>query len=279
LGNNIKNREKIPVESSIDNVSIVDEIEGEEGAPAWIITFADMVTLLLVFFILLFTIATVEAKKFQLVMASIQSALHQEDPAANQIVQPNISTSSEPEETMYEVEEADVKDHENKLAEKNDLLSAEQQDGDKQQLLIEAQELIKEQRLGEHIYAYADGNKVILRIKGTMLFNSGNVDLIEKSEIIFEDIDALFKKYADYKIDIKGYTDNRPIETKRFPSNWELSAIRATTVLRYFVNRGIDPTRLSATGYADLFPIADNSTIEGRAQNRRVEFVLEKQEK
>ena len=273
MGNNKKNSQKNPAESSVDNISIIDEIENEEGAPAWIITFADMVTLLLVFFILLFTIATVESKKFQLVMASIQSALHQDNPAANQIVLNNTSSSEKPEEPMHEKERVDVKAHE------NDLFSSEKADSDKQQLLVEVQELIKEQRLGEHIYAYAEGNKIILRIKGTMLFSSGNVDLIEKSEIIFEDIDALFKKYADYKIDIKGYTDNRPIETQRFPSNWELSAIRATTVLRYFVNRGIDPTRLSATGYADLFPIADNSTIEGRAQNRRVEFVLEKQEK
>lgn len=270
MGNKKNNSQKFSVESSVDNISIIDEIEDEEGAPAWIITFADMVTLLLVFFILLFTIATVEAKKFQLVMTSIQSALHQEKPAANQVVMQDISKNEKPEEVIYE-EEVDVKKHENE--------SAEEVSGDKQKLLVEVQELIKEQRLGEHIYAYTEGNKIILRIKGTMLFSSGNVDLIEKSKIIFENIDALFKKYADYKIDIKGYTDNRPIETKRFPSNWELSAIRATTVLRYFVNRGIDPARLSATGYADLFPIADNNTIEGRAQNRRVEFVLEKQEK
>jgi len=271
LGNKKNNSQKFSVESSVDNISIIDEIEDEEGAPAWIITFADMVTLLLVFFILLFTIATVEAKKFQLVMTSIQSALHQEKPAANQVVMQDISKNEKPEEVIYEAEEVDVKKHENE--------SAEEVSGDKQKLLVEVQELIKEQRLGEHVYAYTEGNKIILRIKGTMLFSSGNVDLIEKSKIIFENIDALFEKYADYKIDIKGYTDNRPIETKRFPSNWELSAIRATTVLRYFVNRGIDPARLSATGYADLFPIADNNTIEGRAQNRRVEFVLEKQEK
>jgi len=271
-------RQQLPTESSVNNISIVDEIEDEEGAPAWIITFADMVTLLLVFFILLFTIATVEAKKFQLVVSSIQSALHQENPAVNKVVIQHISPTPEPE-VIATTPSPEVIQYEKQVADEKSPSLSDQIGSDKQQLLIDVQEMIKEQRLGEYIYAYAEGDKVILRIKGTMLFGSGNVDLIDKSKIIFEDIDALFRKYADYKIDIKGYTDNRPIKTNRFPSNWELSAIRATTVLRYFVNRGIDPARLSATGYADLFPIADNNTREGRAQNRRVEFVLEKQEK
>ena len=72
-------------------------------------------------------------------------------------------------------------------------------------------------------------------------------------------------------------TDDRAIETRQFPSNWELSAVRATTVLRYFIGRGIDPQRMTATGYADFLPLVANDTIENRARNRRVEFVLEKE--
>jgi chemotaxis protein MotB len=67
-----------------------------------------------------------------------------------------------------------------------------------------------------------------------------------------------------------------PIETTAFPSNWELSAVRATTVLRYLVRGGINPERLTATGYGDALPIASNNSLEGRAENRRIEFVLEK---
>lgn len=263
----------MPIESTVNNISIVDEIEEGEGAPAWIITFADMVTLLLVFFILLFTIATVESKKFQLVMSSIQSALHQEKPAADQMVIQHVSPSSNSKNELSGVVD-EISKKNLKEAERSMLFG--QGDSEQQQLLVEVEEMIKEQRLGEYIYVYVEGDKVILRIKGTVLFGSGDADLIEESEIIFKDIDALFKKYADYKIDIKGYTDNRPIKTDRYPSNWELSAIRATTVLRYFVGRGIDPARLSATGYSDLFPIADNNTKKGRAENRRVEFVLGK---
>jgi len=82
--------------------------------------------------------------------------------------------------------------------------------------------------------------------------------------------------YSEYSVNIKGHTDDRPILTKEFPSNWELSSIRATTVLKYLIQGGIDPGRLTATGYSDLLPLVANDTPENRAINRRVEFVLEK---
>ena len=87
----------------------------------------------------------------------------------------------------------------------------------------------------------------------------------------------LFRENPDYRITIRGHTDDLDIDTVQFPSNWELSAVRATTVLRYFIQQGIDLERMSATGYADFFPLVPNDTVENRARNRRVEFVLEKE--
>ncbi|MFQ5717156.1 MAG: flagellar motor protein MotB [Nitrospinales bacterium] len=78
-------------------------------------------------------------------------------------------------------------------------------------------------------------------------------------------------------MNIQGHTDDVPVATERFPTNWELSAARATAVLRFFIDKGIEPKRLTATGYADIFPLFSNDTEQGRAQNRRVEFVLEKE--
>ncbi|HBP10772.1 MAG TPA: flagellar motor protein, partial [Nitrospina sp.] len=83
--------------------------------------------------------------------------------------------------------------------------------------------------------------------------------------------------YPDYKIHIQGHTDDDPISTERFPTNWELSAARATAVLRYFFDKGVEPEKMTATGYADTFPLASNDTDQGRTINRRVEFVLEKE--
>lgn len=252
-------------EAIAEEENIVDEIEEEEGAPAWMVTFADLVTLLLVFFILLFSISSIETERFKSVLSSIQIALNQNTPVASQII-----IQQAPPDTDSKIDPIIPKPG---MDEKK-----QPKESDKDKLVNDIEDMIQEQRLGEFVYVYTEGERIIIRIKGTILFPSGDVELFDDAVPIFEDIRYLFEKYADYNIDIKGYTDNQPITTHRFPSNWELSAVRATTVLRFFIDEGIDPTRMSATGYSDLFPIASNETEEGRAQNRRVEFVLEKEE-
>ena len=87
----------------------------------------------------------------------------------------------------------------------------------------------------------------------------------------------MFRDHADYRIAIRGHTDDQAIQTQRFPSNWELSAVRATGVLRFFIEQGIDPERMTSTGYAEYMPLVDNDSAENRARNRRVEFVLVKE--
>ena len=107
-----------------------------------------------------------------------------------------------------------------------------------------------------------------------MLFNSGSADLLPEAGYILSDIVQIIRNNPHYDVDIQGHTDNHPINTAKFASNWELSAIRATTVLRYLIEDGISQERLTATGFADLRPVASNYTPEGRSKNRRVEFVL-----
>ncbi len=251
--------------------SIIDDIADEEGAPAWMVTFADLVTLLLVFFILLFSISSVETEKFKSVLSSIQIALNQNNPVASQIIIQQVvpAKESSPSEITPIIPQPGTD-----VAEQAE--APEPSDND--DLVNDIEAMILEQQLGDFIYVYTEGEQIIIRIKGTILFPSGDVELFDDALPIFDDIYALFKKYRDYNIDIKGYTDNSPIATSRFPSNWELSAVRATTVLRFFIDQGINPKRMSATGYSDLFPISSNETAAGRAQNRRVEFVLEKEE-
>jgi chemotaxis protein MotB len=116
-------------------------------------------------------------------------------------------------------------------------------------------------------------------IKGAVLFESGSVDLNHESYPILDNIVQIVDHYSEYTVNIKGHTDDKSISTSRFPSNWELSAIRATTVLQYLIKKGIDPARLTATGYGDLFPLAPNNSVENRALNRRVEFELAKKPK
>ena len=120
-------------------------------------------------------------------------------------------------------------------------------------------------------------DRIVLRVPGLNLFKKGGAKLMPESKKVLNEIVKIIKtKGKNHKIFIQGHTDDVPIHTSKFESNWELSAVRATAVLRYFYDKGIDPEKLTATGYADTFPMVPNNTKEGRAKNRRIEFVLEK---
>ena len=113
----------------------------------------------------------------------------------------------------------------------------------------------------------------VITLKDTVLFKSGEYELNESAKEILDKI-ALALKLLPNKISIEGHTDNVPVKSITLRSNWDLSALRALSVLYYFKDSGIAPDRLSATGYGEYRPISDNETEEGRAKNRRVEIVL-----
>jgi chemotaxis protein MotB len=122
-----------------------------------------------------------------------------------------------------------------------------------------------------------DPNNVNLLIKDEVLFDVGSSNLKVTGETLLGRIAQILGQ-NDYPLSVEGHTDNTPIHTAQFPSNWELSTLRATTVTRYFIEHGIAVDRLRAIGYADTQPIADNSTDEGRARNRRVSLVVHMRE-
>jgi chemotaxis protein MotB len=113
-----------------------------------------------------------------------------------------------------------------------------------------------------------------LRISNEILFASGEAELTEQGLDVIADLAAILAPLED-TIAVEGHTDNIPIQTQRFPSNWELSTARATRVVRHLVDNAIAPGRLRATGYAETRPLVDNSTPQGRSLNRRVELILE----
>jgi len=128
--------------------------------------------------------------------------------------------------------------------------------------------------LGEDIEVVVNEGSVSFRISSELLFASGRAELADAG---LEVIDRLIPALAAnrHRILVEGHTDDRPIATERFPSNWELSASRASSVVRYLTLAGLDPARMSATGYADTRPLAQNSSEQGRASNRRVELIMQ----
>ncbi len=237
------------------NETSVISLSEDENELEWIVTYADLVTLLLVFFILLFSMSTLDLMKFKNAIKSIQVSLGQ-DSATVELLE----IISEPEDMGRKVRLEDI----------TGIRSTDEA------LLEEINDFIKEEELGDNIVLRFSEGKINIQIRGKVLFGSGESELNIEANPILDKIVELVEDYNEYFVNIKGFTDNVPIKTDRFPSNWELSAYRATTVLKYLVGNGINPGRLTATGYGKLMPLVPNDSEKNRSINRRVEFVLEK---
>lgn len=213
----------------------------EEGAPLWMITYSDMVTLIMTFFILYYSIASMNMQKFK-------EAIIGEEQASIGLLE--LLDSAEIKETIQELTQQKSQD-----------------------ILSEMSEVAEDSEMDVE----TSDAKVVVRVPGASLFKPGQADLQLEARPVLDEVIRVVNKYPKYKIHIQGHTDDELISTERFPTNWELSAARATAVLRYFIDKGAEPERMTATGYADTFPLARNDTVPGRAKNRRVEFVLEKE--
>jgi len=230
--------------------------ECKAGAPEWMTTYGDMVTLLMAFFVMLFAFSNIDAQKFEQVMQSFQGSagilsggvtLNQNDLIFEALPESNIT------ETVQTVEE------------------------NLEVLKETIQEYIELKELESEVSVEFDTRGLIIRFKDNALFDSGSANLKSSSEEILRFIGELLKneEFMDRSVRVEGHTDNIPISTARFPSNWELSTTRSTNVIKFFINQAkITPERLSASGYGEYYPIADNTTSEGRAKNRRVDIVI-----
>ena len=247
-----------------------DPLYEDDDTAGWIFTFADLMSLLLVFFILLYSLSRMTETTLVAALSSIQIALNsngaliRQEPVkysggGTETIKPAETQMATNKELVYAKDPIDeeVREEVNEIA--NDVVSK-----------------FVANNLESQVMVFEDGEKITIRIDGHSLFESGEAEILYSAEPIYETLLGIFNRYPDYNINIKGHTDNIPINTVRFPSNWELSAIRATTTLRYFLENGIPPERMTATGYADSIPLMRNDTEEHRAVNRRVEFVLQR---
>lgn len=132
-----------------------------------------------------------------------------------------------------------------------------------------------QERLAGLVTAVRDERGVSLEIGEAVLFASAQAELLPSALPVLQRLAQALAEAGEVAIAVEGHTDDRPTRGGRFPSNWELSAARASAVTRYLIERGIPAIRLRSVGYADTWPVADNATVEGRAQNRRVNILVE----
>jgi chemotaxis protein MotB len=228
-----------------------DEEEVEEGAPAWMATFSDMATLLLTFFVLLLSFANMDVVQFRTMMGSVREAfgVQFESPG-------DFETRAD---SPVAIVEGGSPDRPSVLAQEATLRRIRQR--------------LREEGLDGVIEVEATERGTALRIRDAVLFESGSDQLREEALPLLTRLAALSAEFTG-ELSIEGHTDDRPIHTARFPSNWELSAARATAVLRHLAEAEVAPPAMSIAGYADTRPVADNATAEGRSRNRRVEFIF-----
>jgi chemotaxis protein MotB len=239
----------------------------EDDTTAWMITYSDLMTLLLVFFILLFSISSLNIEKFRDVLQSIRVNPGSGQPTTSLLEFVEVPSALDTELTIEQLTGLKV----DKKPSGTDIQQTETDIED------DIQQFITQKDIGENVVLEVLDGKIIIRVRGKILFESGSAILQKNARPILDEIIAILDEYSEYKINIKGYTDDIPIKTTQFPSNWELSAIRATSILKYLIEKNVRPERLTATGFGSLSPVVPNTSKFNRAINRRVEFVLEKE--
>ncbi len=236
----------------------------EEGAPAWLATMGDLMSLLLVFFVLMLSFANMDKQLFLEAMGSIQNALGviEETPGQFQV------RSTSPIEWT-----------EKKSSPFLDVMKSEQDASAPtmdQKIMQQVQQSIAENNLSRIVEAESSERGVIVRVKGGALFKPGSDQLLPVSFVLLDEIVRITEEFP-YELSIEGHTDDSPIATPRFPTNWHLSTSRSIAVLRYLIDAGdIDAGRIAAAGFGSTRPLVPNDSEESRAANRRVEFVYKR---
>ncbi len=232
--------------------------EGPQGSPHWMTTYSDMVTLLLTFFILLYTMSVIDIERFQTVIISIQTSFLGETGIMDQTPDP------------YEPTGEALSHEEGVFAE----AALVEQIREAEEVMEEVQAFLEEMGLEAEVELGLDERGVVMELPDYIFFERAKADLIPEARKMLDKFSELFRR-LDRNLIIEGHTCNLPMNVPEFPTNWELSVIRSVRVTRYLTEeQNLDPHRLTATGYGEYRPLESNETPEGRSRNRRVTIVI-----
>ena len=263
---------------------------GEESEERWLLTYADMITLLMALFMVLFSISSVNVSKYQVLQHSLKAAFSGNIlPGGKSISQQGATNNS-----SHVPQSADLQSMSPVTALSSPSSASATTTSAKSAAAAAAQQnaAAHESQVFAHIkqrlesyaakHGFSKSVKVAIEPKGLvirvltddLLFPSGQASLDNRAHGLLGEIAELLNVDSTHPLDVEGNTDDVPIQSAQFPSNWELSTARASTVVRFLIAHGVTPRRLTATGNADQHPIASDATAAGRARNRRVEIVM-----
>ncbi len=276
------------------------------GSPAWMATFSDLMNLLLCFFVLLFSMSSTDAAKFEEVANSFASTFSVFTGGGSSVgdgvlVSNGVSQLSELSVYFSSMGRQDSGKSDNEIEENSkdakdkeasggtgESVSENEAVAEAQRTLEEAQlkaseelaekieEALEDERIAANVDVDYNSQYVLLTMNGALLFDSGRASIKDESEPFVNKVGKILERYAESTIEIEGHTDNVPISSRSaFKSNDELSGARALSVFEYLVdNTSLDPAVIKHSGRGEYIPVADNSTPEGRAKNRRVEVKI-----
>ena len=239
------------------------EEEGKENSERWLLTYSDMITLLLALFIMMYTMSSVDAQKYNELSSQLNVQLNpskaaaQETAAGETVVGLNgsfsilgSSASAQHAQNALKPVQVKVTDLQQELA-----------------------NLIQENNLNAYASVHEEERGIVISMVEGMLFDSGSATINAEANAILSELVQVVNSVDNY-IRIEGSTDNVPIHTAQFPTNWELAASRSINVAKVLVAQGVDPSRVSAVSYGEYRPIAPNDTEENKRLNRRVDIVF-----
>lgn len=216
--------------------------EPAPGAPLWNVTYGDMVTLVLCFFVALFAFSSIDAKKYEQVQLSMRSAFG----GVGGVLQGNVSVFDAPVIQQQQIE----------------------------QMYQDIKRIIDDNKWKGQAEVTITERGITISFKEKLFFKIGSAQIMPDAELILESVGKVLKERR-YPLRIEGHTCDLPIRSSQFPSNWELSAIRAINVTKFLINRvGFEPERISVAGYGQYHPLVKNDSEENRARNRRVDIVI-----
>jgi chemotaxis protein MotB len=224
--------------------------EEHENSERWLLTYSDLITLLMIFFVVMYALSNVDADKYKKISASLSVAFGN----GKSIIGNDNSIGIDQSATKMDTQPVE----ENKLEEVKKKVDS----------------YLKQNGMNGTVATNIDERGLVVSINDTVFFDSGSADIKPDSEKKLIDIAKILNQVGNY-IRVEGHTDNVPISSYRFPSNWQLSADRAANVTELLISAaGIPPQKMSAVGYGEFRSVADNSTEAGRSKNRRVDIII-----
>lgn len=230
--------------------------EEHENHERWLVSYADFITLLFAFFVVMYSISSINEGKYKILSDSLTGVFNQPDRAIKPIpVGDERPRTTEPDQSLV--------DEERELSAPDSLESIANSVREAFGELIQSEQL---RVSGNELWIEIELSSSLLFTSGDAVPNNAAFDIIEKVAKILSPFEN--------PIHVEGFTDNQPIQTAQFPTNWELSTARAASIVRMLAMDGVNPSRMAAVGYGEFQPVADNGTAEGRGRNRRVVLVI-----